>query len=287
MFRAIAAHLMMTLMLAALLGGCGDSDAPATARSPADGLTGKLTLTGSSTLAPLAAEIGKRFEQRHPGVRVDVQTGGSSRGIRDVTSGAADVGMSSRSLNADETPGLTTHTVAWDGVCFIVHRDNPVAALTNEQLLAIYTGKIDNWKQVDGDDAPIVVIDRAEGRSEVELVTHFFRITTPDIKADAIAGENQQAIKSVSTNPNAIVYLSIGTSEHEAARGVPIKLLPLNGVPASVATVLDGTFPLARPLIMITRNDTPSPLVDAFIAFATSSDVDDLVEAQSFVPIKH
>ena len=75
----------------------------------------KIVLTGSSTVAPLAAEIGKRFEERNAGVRVDVQSGGSSRGVADARSGVADIGMASRALNADETD-LKFFTIARDGI---------------------------------------------------------------------------------------------------------------------------------------------------------------------------
>ncbi len=78
--------------------------------------TERLTLTGSSTIAPLALEIGKRFEQQNPGVRVDVQTGGSSRGVNDARTGLAGIGMASRALNESETD-LTRphHRHGWRG----------------------------------------------------------------------------------------------------------------------------------------------------------------------------
>ena len=88
-----------------------------------------LTLTGSSTIAPLALEIGKRFEQQNPGVRVDVQTGGSSRGVNDARTGLADIGMVSRALHESEAD-LTAYTIAMDGVCMILHRDNSIDALS-------------------------------------------------------------------------------------------------------------------------------------------------------------
>src|SRR5262249_48034346 len=95
---------------------------------------GKIVLTGSSTVAPLAAEIGKRFEALHPGVRVDVQTGGSSRGIADARQGLADIGMVSRALKPEEND-LHAFAIARDGVCIIVHRENPVRTLTDQQVI--------------------------------------------------------------------------------------------------------------------------------------------------------
>jgi phosphate transport system substrate-binding protein len=97
----------------------------------ADQLTGKLVITGASTLAPLIAEIGKRFENLYPAVRIDVQSGGSSRGVADARQGLADIGMVSRAMKDDERD-LSAFPVARDGVCPILHRENPVQALTDE-----------------------------------------------------------------------------------------------------------------------------------------------------------
>ncbi|MEM1109730.1 MAG: phosphate ABC transporter substrate-binding protein [Planctomycetota bacterium] len=262
------------------LSGCEQSSS---AEGVDDGvLRGKLTLTGSSTVAPLVGEIAKRFEQRHPEVRVDVQTGGSSRGIADTHSGLADIGMSSRSLKLGEQAGVTTHILAQDGVAFVINAANPVASLTNQQLHDIYTGKITRWSEVGDRDAPITVINRAEGRSELELVTKFFEIKPSDIQPTLVAGENQECVKLVAGNPDAIAYLSVGTAEYESQRGTPLKLLPFAGVEANTTTVKAGTFPLGRPLVLITKNGR-SPLVDAFIEFALTPAVDDLIEGQSFV----
>lgn len=86
---------------------------------------GKLVLTGSSTVAPLALEIGKRFEAMNPGVCVDVQTGGSSRGVADAMSGLADIGLMSRALKPAVAKTLAAYTIALDGVALIVHAGNP------------------------------------------------------------------------------------------------------------------------------------------------------------------
>jgi phosphate transport system substrate-binding protein len=266
--------LPLLVALSFVLAACGQGQ-------PAE----RLVITGSSTIAPLIAEIGKRYEAQHPGVRIDVQTGGSSRGIADARSGLAHIGMASRALLPQEQAGLRTHRLADDGVCFLVHRDNPVAALTDAQLRAIYTGRIRNWKDVGGKDAPITVINRADGRSELELFGAYFGVRPEQIRADLIVGDNQQGIKTLAGNPDAIVYMSVGASEYDAARGVPIKLLPLDGVPASAETVAAGRFPMSRPLLLITSTD-PSPAAQAFIAYAQSPAVHDLIRAQSFVPLR-
>lgn len=271
----IVASIQQAIFAVALLLGSGWSQSGSAASQ-------KLILTGASTVAPLAGELARRFELLHPGARVDVQTGGSARGINDARKGIADIGMVSRSLKPEEKD-LQAHTIALDGIGIILHASNPVAALSQQQISDIYTGKTTNWKTVGGRDARITVVNKAEGRSTLELFLGYLKLKNSDIKPNVVIGDNAQGIKTVAGNPNAIGYVSIGTAEYEAANGIPIKLLPLNGIAATVANVRNGTFPLSRPLNLITRG-APQGLARIFIEFARSEQVHDLVEAQYFVP---
>lgn len=271
--------MVWTLCLVAVTTACSGP-----AESTAGGkIEGKLVLTGASTVAPLVAEIAQRFEALHPGVRVDVQTGGSSRGIADAESGVADLGMSSRGLKSDEAERLIEHPIALDGVAFMVHGSNPVTALDDRQLRAIYTGEIENWSQLGGPDLAITVVQRAAGRSEVELIGDYLSLPSTSVAADLVAGENQQAIKSVIGDPSAIVYLSIGAAQREIDGGAPLRLLPLGGVPATAQAVASGEFPLIRPLLLLSRGE-PADLAAEFLAFARSSNADDLIHSLAYVP---
>lgn len=243
----------------------------------------KLVLTGSSTIAPLILEIGKRFEQVNPGVRVDVQAGGSSRGITDARSGVADIGMVSRALKPEESD-LTAHRIAMDGIGMILHQKNPVQALSDDQVKAIYTGKIVNWKELGGADRKITVVNKAEGRSTLELFLHYFQLNNPAIRAHVVIGDNQQGIKTVAGNPDAIGYVSIGTAEYEEAHRTPIRLLPMAGIAATTENVRAGRFPLSRPLNLVTRG-APNGLAKRFIEFSQSAAVNDLVNQQYFVAL--
>ncbi len=245
--------------------------------------TQRLVLTGSSTIAPLVGEIARRFESLHPGVRIDLQTGGSARGIHDVRKGIAAIGMVSRALKSDEVD-LHAFVIAQDGVSIIVHADNPVRTLSREQIAGIYTGRITRWNVVGGADVHITVVNKAEGRSTLELFLDYLQLKNSEIKPHIIIGDNAQGIKTVLGNPHAIGYVSVGAVEFEAQRGAPIRLLSLDGVEASVENVRQGIFPLSRPLNLVTSNE-PHGWVQQFIEFARSSQVHDLVRAQYFVPV--
>jgi ABC-type phosphate transport system substrate-binding protein len=190
------------LGLALLACACVNAEAAEAGRkgsttSP-EKLTGRILITGSSTLAPVITEIGKRFETLHPGVQVEVRSGGSGRGISDATEGKADIGMASRALKDEES----------------------------------------------------------------------------SLYSFAIAVEN----------PNGIAYISIGAAERAAAAGVPIKLLPVDGVAATTKDIRSGNFPLSRPLLLLTKDAPTAGLVKEFVSFALSSQATASIEKFDFVP---
>lgn len=241
-----------------------------------------ITVSGSSTIAPLMAEIGKRFEAQHPDIRVDVQAGGSSRGIQDARSGLASIGMVSRSLNPDEQD-LTPFIIANDGIAMIVHADNPLNGISSEQVVALYTGRLADWAELDAGRGRVVKVHKAEGRSTQELFLKHFKLDNTAVQPDLVIGDNQQGIKSVAGNPLAIGYVSIGSAEYEAKQGVAIKLLSLDGHVASTQGLLDGNYPLSRELNLVVHGE-PDANTQALLAFAQSSEVADLVDQHAFIP---
>jgi len=255
-------------------------------RLPAKGTvvpaSGKLLITGSSTMAPMIEAVGKRFSATRPGVQIEVQTVGSGRGIDDVMKGKADIGMASRLLT-DKESGLYSFAIARDGVCLVVHKDNPVRSLTNRQVFDIYTGKINNWSKVVGKDAPVAPINAKEGLGSVELFTHYFDIKYADIKAQITVSGNLERVKALVENPNGIAYMSIGTAQQQADTGAPIKLLPIDGVAATTKNIRSGNFPISRPLLLLTK-ELPTGLAKEFINFSLSSQITDIVLQHDFVP---
>lgn len=242
----------------------------------------RLLLTGSTTMAPLMAEIARRFENRPPHILVDVQMGGSGRGVSDVRQAKADIGMVSRTLSETERD-LYGIPIARDGVAIIVHRDNPVNALSDRQLLDIYTGKVANWRQVGGRDAAMRIFSGGPEGGSSELFSHYLRLPYEQIKAQKRIGPNAERIAAIAADPNAIIWVSVGEAERKAREGTPIKLLTVNGVIASSRNVRSGNYPLSRPLSLVTRG-TPSGATRAFIEYCVSSQVTDLVLAFDFVP---
>jgi phosphate transport system substrate-binding protein len=244
--------------------------------------SGKLRISGSSTLGPVVTEIARRFEALHPGVKIEVQSVGSGKGIVDLNSGAADIAMLSRNL-LDTERELFYFPVARDGVAVIVHRDNPVKNLSPEQLRAILTGTIRSWRDVGGRDVPIDLIGRGKGQGSTEIVMSRLHLKTEQFTQRRIITTNAAAITAVAEDPAAITITSVGESERSAKAGVPIKLLSYNGVRASSKSIRNNSYDLSRPLALVTRR-LPQRLEKQFIDYALSREVIDLHLKYDFVP---
>jgi len=251
----------------------------------ASALADQLTLAGSSTIQPMAEVLGQAFEQLHPEVRINVQGGGSSVGITTPQSGLADIGMVSRALHADETQKLTPTTFAVDGIALIAHASNPVSGLSRQQVIDIYTGTIANWRTLGWTDTRIVVVNKEEGRSTLELFAQYFGLTGKFVRDAVIIGPNGQAIATVAGNPQAIAYVSIGSAEVAVEQGTPIKLLALDEVAATSANVKSGIYGLLRPLNFVTVGP-PHGLAKEFFDFVLTPTGQQIVTEQDFVPVR-
>jgi phosphate transport system substrate-binding protein len=197
--------------------------------------------------------------------------------------GLADVGMVARPLRADEA-ALHPFAVGHDGIVFIVHQTNPVPGLSYEQVVRLYTKQSTNWALVGGKDGPVTVISQAEGSSALDVFLTRFKLKVGQLRADQTIFLNAQGIKAVAERPSSVAFVSSGDADAAVATGTPIRILPLDDVTATAETVRAGTYPLVRPLYLVTRA-TPTGLAKEFIDFAQSPDVRDLVEKYHFVPL--
>ena len=267
--RRLTSALLLGLLTSGLVG-CGAEQR----REP------HLVVAGSRDLAPLMEDVGRRFEQAHPGVRIDVDPA-AERGAADTRAGLADVGMLGRALRPDEV-GLNAVVVARDGIAFLIHRDNPVKSLDERQLLGLFKGTYTNWREVGGSDRPVKLVTLEEGRALREAFLDRFGLNSTRFPADSAVGSADQAIAAVAANPDAIAYACVGKAEIASAK-LPIRVLPWNGVPATLAEVRSGRYPLTRPLLLLTRG-RPEGDAAALIDLARSDDVLDLLEKHGLAP---
>lgn len=244
-------------------------------------------VTGASTIAPILQKVAERLEAQDPRLRIEVETGGTGRGIKDTKESLNDLGMASRDLTAEELTGVEAVPIALDGVAMIVHASNPLDELTREQVVAIYKGEITDWSGVGGPPGDITVVNKAEGRSTLEVFLKNFGLEASAVKADVIIGDNAQGVRLVQGDAQALGYVSIGDAQRAAESGVPIKLLRYKGVVPSVATVTDGTYPIRRTLYVLFRQgEGRGEIGQRILDFLESPEGCAVVEELSFVPLK-
>lgn len=216
-------------------------------------------------------DLAREFEKK-TNIRINIQGGGATKGIREVVKGAADLGGSCR-YHLPDDPRETSaglEPVAWDALVVITNKSNPVDNLSIEQIKGIYTGKIKNWKQVGGSDAAIDLYDRkgkhsGVGRTFRKLVFANFNQEFASTRSFKSSGPLEKAIIE---NPNAV-----GITGISSARLREVKILKLDNIYPSYENVEDGGYQLYRPLY-ITYNPTSEKIdaVKQFISFCHSKE---------------
>ena len=287
------AAILMSVILAASATACSSgassssSAAPAAsgstesqpAQSAPAALSGKVSVNGSTSMEKVVGALSEAFMQQNGGVDVTFDPTGSGSGITAATEGTADIGVSSRALKDEEKANLDEITIALDGIAIIVSKNNPVADLTVEQIAGLATGTITNWKDVGGNDAPVVMVGREAGsgtRDGFESITN----TKDACKYAQELTATGAVIAAVEANENAIGYASLASVKDT------VKALSVGGVTPSEATVLDGTYKVQRPFVMaVKKGETPRPEVQAFIDFALSADNAQIIADAGAVPL--
>jgi phosphate transport system substrate-binding protein len=240
----------------------------------------ELTVTGSTTILPIAEVAAEMFHEQHADLRVLVAGVGSSAGIESVTKGTSDIGTSSRELTPQEkTTGLVDSPVAFDAIAVIVNPANPVKALTKKQAADIFMGKIVNWKDVGGQDEPIGLVNRDEASGTRDA---FSKIVLDgaafDPKAAVLPGTGQvRAV--VADSVTSVGYISLGFVDKS------VKAVSIDGIEPTEATVADGTYPVSRVLHFFTKGK-PSGLAKQYIDFVLSPAIQSkVVRDAGFLPV--
>ncbi len=275
---SIAALLLtVVLSLAVVAAGCG-SDADSTGSTGSE-LTGELTLSGSTTVLPLAQEAADRFMESYPDVTVTVQGGGSSVGISNVAEGVVDIGNASRDLKDEEKNlGLMDHEIALDVIVVIVHPDVPLDNLSKQQVYDIFTGKVTNWKDVGGPDQAINVVVRDEASGTREMFDEKALNKEASMAGAIECNSNGIVRQTVSSTPFSIGYISLGYLDSS------VKALKYDGIEGSKETAIDKTYPLSRYLHMFTTGEATG-LAEAFIEFVLSDTFQDEVVSEEYIPM--
>lgn len=290
------AALLLSVLVGSPLLGCE----PASRSSGARG-TGASAIQnkGSDTLVNLALAWAETYRSVRPDVTIAVTGGGTGTGIAALLNGTVDIANASRPMKEDEIAqargkGIdpVPRAVAVDALAVIVNHENPVSELSIDQLSDLFTGRITNWREVGGRDAPVVLLSRESNSGThvyfLEEVVRRGKKGSKDIFApETLLMPSSVGITSeIRRNPNAIGYDGLGyVTEHEkviavARTGAGPHVLP------GVGTAADGSYPLSRELFMITAG-APEGEIAAYLDWITGPDGQAIVRKLGFVPLIH
>ena len=255
------------------------ASAPAATAAPAaTELSGKVTTGGSTSMEKVIGALQESFMEQNSGVDVTYDPTGSGAGITGAQEGSLDIGLSSRALKDGET-GVSATVIALDGIGIIVNNANTVEDLTTDQIAAIATGEVTNWKEVGGPDAEIVMIGREAGSGTRDGFESILKVSDQCKYAQELTATGA-VIAAVQANENAIGYASL------AALDDSVKALKVNGIACTEETVKDGSYTVQRPFVFVTKDGAQqTPAVKAFIDFATSADAASLISNAGAVPV--
>ena len=276
-----AASAILTLSLAGCGGDTQGTTTPEENNETAS-ISGSVSTNGSTSMEKVIGVLSEQFMTDNSGVTVTYDPTGSGTGIESVSNGSCDIGLSSRELKEEETAnGLTATVVALDGIAVIVNEACPVDDLSLEQIAAIFTGEVTDWSELGGEAGTIACIGREAGsgtRDGFESITE----TEDACVLSQELTSTGAVIEAVKNNPNAIGYASLSSAEGQEG----IKLVTVGGVTCSEDTVLDGTYAIQRPFLLVTKTGAElSEAAQAFFDFATSSAANDLIRTAGAVPV--
>ena len=272
--KKIISIVLTAVCAAALFAGCSTKAPEAAAEA------GNVSLDGSTSMEKVIGSLGESFINSNSGTSYTYNPTGSGSGIKAVSEGTCDIGLSSRNLKDDEkASGLTGTILALDGIAVIANPNNPVSDLSVEQIASIYKGEITNWKDVGGNDAEIVLIGREAGsgtRDGFESITG----TNDACKYRQELTSTGDVITTVSQNPDAIGYASLASLKDN------VKALTVGGIAPTEETVKDGSYVIQRPFVLVTKDGVElSETAKKFFDYATSSQAAEVITAAGAVPV--
>ena len=244
-------------------------------------LSGTLDIAGGTAHIPVMTQAAQDIMSFNPEIRITVAGGGSGVGIKQVGEGLAGIGNTGRPLKASEIEkyGLKSFPFAIDGVALAVNPDNPVRNLTTEQVQAIYSGKITDWKELGGTEGAINLYGREDGSGTRETFTDKLFGKGELSSAVNVVNSNGAMKTAIAQDTRAIGYVGIGHLDNSIA-GVAV-----DGHVPSQENAASGEYPVVRNLLMNTKGE-PEGLTAAFIDYIYSEPGAKIIEKSGYIPLK-
>lgn len=281
------------LLSSFIISSCNSSS-----QSPSNTSTKYIENKGSDTIVNLALAWAEKYQNENSDVRISVTGGGSGTGIAALINNTVDIANASRSIKEEEIESAKAngvdpveHVIARDAIAVIVNPENPVSELTLQQLSDIYSGKINNWMEVGGEDRPIVRLSReTNSGTHVYFLETVLRLGDKDNKTlfstdTLLLPSSEGIILEVRQNPNAIGYDGLGYVPDDLKM---IAIAKEDGgayVLPSIPTVNDKSYPIARDLYMYTDGE-PTGIVKDYLDWILSDEAQEIVAELGFVPVE-
>jgi phosphate transport system substrate-binding protein len=290
-YRILSSFLFICLLL-----GCSSSSNTPDSVTPQE--TTYIENKGSDTIVNLALAWAERYHQINPDISISVTGGGSGTGIAALMNGTVDIANASRSIKPEEVEAIKANgnepvefVIARDAIAIIINPKNSVNELTLPQISDIYSGKINNWKEVGGEDRPIVRLSReTNSGTHVYFLEEVLRLGDNNnqtfFSAETLLLPSSEGIGAeVRQNPNAIGYDGLGYVTHDMKVVAVARESSGPYVMPSAETVNRGEYPIARDLYMYTDGQ-PTDIIAKYLEWILSPDAQEIVSDLGFVPIK-
>ncbi len=245
------------------------------------GMDGTLDIAGGTAHIPVMKEAAQKIMTFNPKIKITIAAGGSGVGVQKVGEGLVGIGNTGRALSQAEIEkfGLKSFPFAIDGVAVAVNPENPVTELTSSQVQDIFSGKIKNWKDVNGKDSAINLYTRDEASGTREVFWDILLKKGPVDQSANVVASNGAMKLALSKDPNGIGYVGIGHVDKT------IKAVTLDGKIPSQENAADGSYKVTRKLYMNTKGE-PQGLTKAFIEYVKGPDGVVFIEKSGYIPLK-
>ena len=266
---------MLVTMVGATFVGCGSSEG-----ANSDSNVASISISGSTSVGPLMEKVQEKYEENNS-VILEIQQNGSGAGIKDVISGISEIGMSSRELKDEEKNSVEATTVAYDGIALLVNPENKVKNISLEDVKNVYTGKITNWKELGGEDAPIVVISREEGSGTRDAFQEIVGYKSEELTKEATISDGSGAVKTtVAGNKNAIGFASFEYIDET------VSALNVNDVEPTADNVKGGQYKISRPFLLVTKSDSVTENGQKLIDYVLSPEGQQIVADYKLITVE-